>query len=212
MTRSVPAAARRLTQEQRSSSTIAKLMDATIESLSELGYANTTTTVVAERAGVSRGAQLHHFPAKSALVTSAVEYLAVRRIEEFRKRAAALPQGGDRVSMAIDLIWSTFSGPLFYAAVELWVAARTDSGLHAILYEMERQIGKAIAAIIQESFGDFAGSPRARDSIQLTLYMMRGMALERILKNDDTERGQLLSLWKELMVRTLDAPAAKAGG
>jgi AcrR family transcriptional regulator len=209
MTRSSPAAgAGRLTQEQRSAVTIAKLMDATIESLIELGYAGTTTTVVAERAGVSRGAQLHHFPAKRALVTNAVEYLAERRIEEFRKQAAALPREGDRLSTTIDLMWSTFSEPLFYAAVELWVASRTDSDLHAILYALERYIGKEIAAVLQESFGEVADAARFEDAVQLTLYMMRGMALEKILKDDDTERRRLLDFWKQLMAGVLTVPEA----
>ena len=56
-----------------------RLMEATVECLVELGWSGTSTTVVSQRAGVSRGAQLHHFPSKQALVVGAVEHLTERR-------------------------------------------------------------------------------------------------------------------------------------
>ena len=57
-------------------------MEVTIDCLTELGWAGTTTTEVSQRAGVSRGAQLHHFPSKQDLVVAAVEHLTERRREE----------------------------------------------------------------------------------------------------------------------------------
>ena len=59
-------------QQERSRATQIRLLDATVDCLVEHGWAGTTTTVVAARAGVSRGAQLHHYPTKSALVIAAV--------------------------------------------------------------------------------------------------------------------------------------------
>lgn len=69
----------RRTQEERSATTRALLLDATIDCLIEFGYANTTTARVAERAGVSRGAQVHHFTTKTALLAEAIRHLAVKR-------------------------------------------------------------------------------------------------------------------------------------
>src|SRR5437762_2972866 len=96
----------RRTQEERSASTRVRLLDATIECLFELGYANTTTTEIARRAGLSRGAQLHHFPTKAELVITAVDHLFARRTAEFRAAFANLPAGVDRAAAAIDLLWS----------------------------------------------------------------------------------------------------------
>ncbi len=53
-------------QEERSAETRRRLLDATVACLFERGYAGTTTTELARRAGVSRGAQMHHFPKKGA--------------------------------------------------------------------------------------------------------------------------------------------------
>ncbi len=67
----------RRSQAQRSAATREALLDATIACLVEDGYANTTTSKVAERAGVSRGAHLHHFQTRSALVAAATSALRV---------------------------------------------------------------------------------------------------------------------------------------
>src|ERR1041385_1513309 len=99
----------RRTQEERSAATRARLLDATIACLSDLGYSRTTTTEIADRAGVSRGAQLHHFPTKAELVTTAVEHLFRRRDAEFRAAFRKLPEGTDRDRAAIDLLWSMVS-------------------------------------------------------------------------------------------------------
>lgn len=195
---------KRLTQEERSASTRNRLLDATIECLIERGYAGTTTTEIATRAGLSRGAQLHHFPTKVELVTKAVEHLANRRIESLRQQATRLPAKSDQVSQAVDLLWSSFSGPLYYAAVELWMAARTDAELRAALYPVERHLGHTIDLMCQELFGELAESARFKDAVHLTIYMMRGMALERILKDDDTRRRELLNYWKQLLTYALE--------
>jgi AcrR family transcriptional regulator len=131
---------RRRTQEERRSSTRAALLDATIDCLIEYGYAATTTTRVVERAGVSRGAQVHHFPTKAELVSEAVRRLADRRLSALRGRVAALPEGAGRVPATLDLLSEMHSGPLFAASLELWVAARTDRDLRARMLPMELEV------------------------------------------------------------------------
>ncbi|HXZ84635.1 MAG TPA: TetR/AcrR family transcriptional regulator [Myxococcota bacterium] len=195
-----PEARVRRTQEERSASTRERLLDATIASLVEAGYAGTSTTAVCARAGLSRGAQLHHFPTKAELVIGAVAHLAKRRAAELSRE---LPQGGDaqeRLARALDAIWASFSGPLFCAALELWVAARSDRELREHLVRFERQVGRAMAAL----FGELAGAQpqHERDfaeALELTFHVMRGMALQRILRDDDTERRRLFELWKRLV-------------
>jgi AcrR family transcriptional regulator len=195
----------RRTQEERSASTQRRLLDATIESLVEVGYAGTSTTAVCERAGVSRGAQLHHYPTKADLVIAAVAHLAKRRAAEL---LAELPRGGDaneRLTRALDAIWASFSGPLFAAALELWVASRADRELRQSLVRFERQVGRAMTQL----FGELAGPDAGRSSefaalLELTFHMMRGMALQRILRDDDTERRRLFEIWKRLVSESLN--------
>ena len=72
--------------QKRSVATRAALLDAAIECLVKRGYAATTTIETARRAGVSRGAELHHFPSKAELLTTAVDHLFDRRRAEFGNR------------------------------------------------------------------------------------------------------------------------------
>ncbi|MHB8328023.1 MAG: TetR/AcrR family transcriptional regulator [Acidimicrobiales bacterium] len=88
---------------------------------------------------MSRGAQLHHFPTKDALLTAAVAHLLERRTAEFRKAFADAEPGADRLDTAIDLMWSMYQGPTFVAWAELWMAARTDAGLRDSMVEVNRR-------------------------------------------------------------------------
>src|SRR5579871_5026542 len=97
--------------QERGIATRSALLEAALECLVELGYGATTTTEVANRAGVSRGAQLHHFPTKAELLSAAVESLFERRNAEFREAFAHFEPGVDRTDAAIDLLWSMFQGP-----------------------------------------------------------------------------------------------------
>ena len=119
-------------QEERSAETRRRLLDATVACLFERGYAGTTTTEIASRAGVSRGAQLHHFPRKDELVVSALEYVFELRLSELSAAIAERPSGSreHRLAIMIDTIWPGFKGPTFYAWLELVVASRTDPALN----------------------------------------------------------------------------------
>ena len=193
----------RRTQEERSASTRQRLLDATLESLVEVGYAATSTTAVCARAGLSRGAQLHHFPTKADLVIAAVGHLAKRRAAELLADAPRSGTPEERVTTALDAIWASFSGPLFAAALELWVASRSDPELRDNLVRFERQVGRAMSQL----FGELAGSDSSDGDfgalLELTFHMMRGMALQRILRDDDTERRRLFELWKRLVSESL---------
>src|SRR3954449_6519607 len=130
----------RRTQAERSAATVDALLDATIGCLVEDGYANTTTSRVAERAGVSRGAHLHHFQTRSALVAAAVKHLSWRRGRELHDAVEDLPEGEGRVAAALDLLWATYSSPLFAAALDLWSHARTDPELRERLVAVDRAL------------------------------------------------------------------------
>jgi len=162
---------KRRTQEERRSSTRAALLDATIDCLVEYGYAATTTTRIVERAGVSRGAQVHHFPTKAELVAEAVRRLAERRLTEIRDQVAALPQGRKRTGATLDLIWNQHSGPLFAATMELWVAGRTDPQLRASLIPVEREVIELVREVTAEQLPD--STPKAAlDSLVTTVITL----------------------------------------
>jgi len=189
----------RRTQEERSAATRGRLLDATLSCLSELGYARTTTTEIAERAGVSRGAQLHHFPTKAELVTTAVEHLFEKRTEEFRKAFATLPAGIDRSAAAVDLLWSMVSGPTFHAWLELVVAARTDPELRKTVAAIGKRFGENIDRTYRELFPRApAASPFFDLAPMFTFGLLQGLALDQMSGEEDGKILMVIGLLKGL--------------
>src|SRR5579859_5299137 len=130
-----------------------RILDATVQCLVEVGYKNTSTLAVQERAGVSRGALLHYFPTRDELVVAAVDRLFDSVTADLRARVAPEGTDADRVADAINLLWSSFRGPLFGAASGLWTGARTDPKLLAVLIPHERRLGREIKALCRDLFG-----------------------------------------------------------
>src|SRR5882672_8850417 len=176
------AVARRRTQEERSATTRGRLLDATVECLAELGYARTTTTEIAERGGVSRGAQPHHFPTKAELVTEAMGHLFDRRDQEFRDAFARLPDDAERGPNAVDLLWSMVSGPTFHAWLELVVAARTDVQLKPQVTALSARFMENVRRTFNELFPR-PGAPLPFWDLMpmLTLAFLQGLALDAMV-------------------------------
>ncbi|HEU4424580.1 MAG TPA: TetR/AcrR family transcriptional regulator [Pilimelia sp.] len=185
----------RTPQQQRSRATRARLLEATVECLVDHGWSGTTTTVVAARAGVSRGAQLHHYPTKAALVTAAVQHLAERRADEIRAEAAALPVGA-RLDRVVDMLAAAFTSPLFAAALEVWVAARTDGDLREALVPLEARVGREMHRLTVELLEVNEREPDVREAIQATLDLLRGLGVANLLSDDTARRTALLAVWK----------------
>jgi AcrR family transcriptional regulator len=183
----------RRTQAERSAETRERLLEATLACLVERGWAGTTTTVVAERAGVSRGAELHHFPTRGELLAAAVQHLAERRLEEYRRAVAALPAGSDPVAKGVELLWETFSDPTAYALLELVVAARTDPELRASLAPVARALDARLDAFEREMLpAALARNPRLRTLRQAAFLLVQGLALHSIVHDDARERAAIL--------------------
>lgn len=197
----------RRTQQERRDETRRALLDATVESLVELGYARTSTLEVQKRAAVSRGALLHHFPSKAELLVAAVRHLAELRGRALRLRASQLPDGGDRISAVMDLLWETSTGPLFYVAMELRTAARTDSELRKVLAEEERQLRRDILSLSREMFGpEIASRPGFDDALEMSINLMMGAAMTAILHGKRARLEALLQQWKRCFAVLVGEP------
>lgn len=195
----------RTPQAERTRAMRERLMEATIECLAELGWSRTTTTVVSRRAGVSRGAQLHHFPAKLDLVLASVEHLTQRRRDEMTRAADDLPHGG-RTRAVLEILSEHFTSPVFTAALELWVAARTDDELRASVAPLERRIGRETHAYACELLGVDESLGENRAHVQATLDLLRGLGLAETLNDDSKRRAVILDAWAD----TLDARLERA--
>jgi len=170
---------RRLTQDQKTAETRRRLLDAAVLCLIDHGYANTTTSEIAERAGLSRGAQLYHFPGKEELIAGAVEHLFELMFGEMKEKVSRLTNENDRRATAIDLLWEICNGRLATAWLELVVASRTDSYLR----ESVSAVNDRVALFIDQSFKELFPRPAAAGADyelipQVVVLILEGMALE----------------------------------
>jgi AcrR family transcriptional regulator len=198
----------RRTQLERSNGTRTRLLDATVACLLEYGYRGTTTSAVQERAGVSRGALMHHYSSKAELLVASVRHLARQRGANLREQARRLPEGDDRIGQAIDLLWETFTGPLFTANLELWAASRTDEEQRIAIVESERELRADLHAVMVDLFGTrAAGEPSFADAVEMTLQFLRGAALTAIVRADDRKQALVVERWKPLFAVMIEPGA-----
>ncbi len=189
----------------------ARLLEATVECLVEAGFSGTSTTLVSQRAGVSRGAQLHHFPTKNDLVVAAVEHLTEIRAAELRARLSELSAGdvvvaggrSTQLRRVLRLLGEHFSSPVFDAALELWVAARADHVLLAAVGPLEQRVGREVHRLTVEAIGADESKPGVRELVQATLDLVRGLGLANTISDDARRRRRILDHWADVLDREL---------
>jgi AcrR family transcriptional regulator len=166
------------TQEQRRAETQARVLEATIKSLLEDGYAQTTTRHVAALAGVSPGAMAHYYPRRVDLVAAAIERLADQRMQDWSAMADLLPdKPAERLPALADRLWEVFSSPLFTVFVKLWIAAADDAELYERLAVAERRMARVISKLAAASVGDMRPAAGWEGRLLVALAAMRGLAL-----------------------------------
>ncbi|MFJ8645954.1 TetR/AcrR family transcriptional regulator [Streptomyces sp. NPDC093546] len=184
-------------KQDRSRATRQRLLEAAVACLAEHGWAGSTVSVVAERAGVSRGAAQHHFPTREDLFTAAVEYVAEERSHALR----ALPVQG-RAAVVAALV-DLYTGPLFRAALHLWVAASNEEQLRPRVTELEAKVGRETHRIAVELLAADESRPGVRETVQGLLDMARGLGLANLLTDDRARRDRVVAQWGALLDEVL---------
>jgi AcrR family transcriptional regulator len=187
--------------------TRARLLDATIECLAEIGYARMTTADVAARARMSRGAQLYHFQSKADLVATAVDHLLERRHGEFVAGMATLPAGPERADAVVDRLWAMFNGPTFAAWLELVMAARTDADLAPRVADVENRFAARVGITFLELFPE--GTTATAEQLAgpaLLFSVLQGLALQRMVKGGPDFSESVLPAVKAVASQFLPAP------
>ena len=181
-------------QAQKSASTRLQIVEAALRCFVELGYARTTTTAIAEKAGLSRGAMLHQFPSKLDIVRAAVEHLHAKRLKAFRKSIDRLARDESRAGKALEAYFEHVRHPMYVAFLELWVAARTDPELAAILAPAQESFEREWYRTAVDLFPEWRDSGENFDvALDLVHYVMDGMAVSFPAHERDPHEKRLLS-------------------
>lgn len=187
----------RRTQAQRSAAMRTRLLDATVECLVANGYAGTTTQRVAELAGVTRGAQVHHFRSKEDLVVAAIEHLAEQRTQAAIRELGRIKSTPDPVSAVLEYMWDSHQGPIFAATVELWIAARTDPVLARQVERVEPIINGALLGALAQLLPERSAQKDLRDVVYTVMDALRGILISSF---GEPDRGRARRRWDRACV------------
>ncbi|NIY79941.1 TetR/AcrR family transcriptional regulator [Celeribacter sp. HF31] len=191
----------RRTQDQRSTETRRLLLAATVQMLMEVGYANTSTAGIAKRAGVSRGAQTHHYPSKMALIVAATEEMFANFAAGLEALAADMRSGALDYDRFFEAVWGeVLHGDWFYSSLEIIVAARGDADLRQQLEPLILDLHERLEAIWSQTF--VAVNPdvvTSRVALNLAMNVFRGMAVQAVLRRDEAYFREMVMTLKTML-------------
>jgi AcrR family transcriptional regulator len=172
-----------------------RILDAAVASLVEEGSGATTTVAVQQRAGVSRGALLHHFPTHAELLAATVDELVRRNESAARDALATHTDIADPIERATRILADAFAQPAYLAELELWAVARTDAQLRTGLRAAESRARRDLERVVGDLFGPLRERPGYATVVALTTEFVRGLALAGVLRNNRARRNRLLDEW-----------------
>jgi AcrR family transcriptional regulator len=164
-----------------------QILEATMQCLIEIGYAQTTTDKIALKAGVSRGAMTHHFKSRAAVFSAAAKYITDLRAVEYDDAIGKVKALSDGVPVlenmreTITLLQKYYARPSFIALHELLRGARTDKGLNAVMVPLEEALDKKISATVLNRFPVWGEVPGASELLRdLIFSTLQGIAIDPV--------------------------------
>ena len=178
--------------------TRARILDCAMTLFAEVGVVAATNPLIAERAGLTRGAMLYHFPTRERLVTAAADHIQTARARALNDAAQQAPGGSDLAEHAIDAYWSLLQTRPFIAFAELEAAARTDPMVAAAIAPAQAAFDEARASeqfsrILQAGVG-----PRFQASRDLARFMLEGLWRAQLTYDKDVRVANLLMVVKRV--------------
>ena len=178
----------------KSRRTRVRILEAATRLFAEVGYHAATNAMIADAAGLTRGAMLYHFPTRDDLVAAAIEHIQGERLALFDAAAASPPPGGDATAHAIAAYWSLLSQPPFVAFAELEAVARTEPMVRGLLAPAQAafdqaQVGQPFSALAQAGLG-----PRFQASRDLARFLLEGLARATLAYDREARAANLIAV------------------
>jgi AcrR family transcriptional regulator len=132
------------TQQQRREETVARLLEASIATISEVGYARASAAVITKRAGMSVGALFRHFDTMGDFMAATAQEVGRRQLDSFTKQVAEIPADAPALEAALRILRDLTRNSDNAVLYELMIAARTDEKLNATLQNVLEQYSAKI--------------------------------------------------------------------
>ncbi|MCP4417463.1 MAG: TetR/AcrR family transcriptional regulator [Chloroflexi bacterium] len=187
--------------QKRSLETRQALLEATLDAIQILGYQNASTSEIIERAGVSRGAMLHHYPTKTDLLAATFQYLhnqTAADVERLIKTAEA--EGLTWADLLDEIMARFFQGRIWDVFLEITVAARTDPELWTQLVPIVQQYYAQVDSVWHHHFTTAVVDSEITTLLNLSLCVLRGMALQMLIRDDPQYYLDIMQQWKAMIM------------
>lgn len=192
---------RKKIQQEKSRLMRQRLINATLECLQKYGYSNASLSKILDVAGVSRGAWRHHYESKNDLVATASEYLLSTAVERAHQMAVKVSGTTVNLEEIIEFIWDEFyQGAYRDVWIEFNLACRTNSQLYTRLTPVIKNFFDEMDSLWNTHL-DHLSKPdfSAKTIMNLSLYLMRGMAVQSISMDDPEHYREMRSQWIKMI-------------
>ena len=190
----------RKTQPERTAATRQKLIEATISCLVECGYAATSTTVVADRAGVSRGSIFYNYPTKADLMLAVLDYVYEQDTQFYDAHLKGIADGREYALALTRISWEALSGPGGIAVMRIILEGSSDPELKDRLPAGVSRVSDMAAARQAERAPTGPARTRLRVAAsRVHVAALHGLTMELITGTDPAELKAELALLNRYM-------------
>lgn len=193
-------------QAEKSALTRRAIIDAAIQCFVERGYTRTTTALIASEAGVSRGAMMHHFPSRFAVLQAVVTHLHEQRMDEYRELMENIDSpdeslNRESIRKSVEAAWEYVNLPSFVAYQELLAASRTDEELASVIGQVERDFERQFLRNVKTVFPHWKKLKSLEAAHDLVQFVMQGMAISHMSSNRKKRAQRVIDLVTDQLVR-----------
>ena len=193
-------------QAEKSAMTRHAILEAAIQCFIELGYANTTTALIAEYAGVSRGAMMHHFPSRGSVLKATIEHLHQKRLDEYKQLMAEIDDptqlmNRTRIEASVQQAWVYVNQPSSIAFQEILMASRTDAELREVLEPLEKDFEKQFLNTVKAVFPHWQDLENLETSHDVVQFLLMGMMLSHMKSRKAVRSKRILQFLADSLER-----------
>lgn len=195
----------RAAKQARSIATREKLIAAALDVIYEFGLDTLTTQMIVERAETSRGALLHHFATRDAIIEAAISHSMNEVLGQIREVASRLGNKDIDTDQFVDALWNIFNHRFMFIAMEHIVESRTNPSMREYLLPSVRLFHQELNAAWEGVLKNRGvPSEESKIALSMSLSLIRGMQLQTIYLDDPQYYHTMLHYWKRALRRMLD--------
>ena len=194
------------TQQQRREETVARLLDASIAAIVEVGYTRASAAEITKRAGVSVGALFRHFDTMGDFMAATAHEVLRRHLDQVTKKVAGMPADRPDFDALLAILHDVTLSPTNAVMYELMVAARTDENLRGTLQEVLTEwAGKIYDAVRLLPGGDKVPEKTLAFVVITLLNLFDGAAIARAVAPQRDINAEQLALLAALLNDAYDS-------